>query len=151
MALLNYRTPDRAQRALRAQLAERTSARSAAAAASRSSRYLDFHGNKFTRRFDANSYVTLVEAMNSHDVGRDRGGVAAALGRVTARDARARHRQRPAVPRRRAAARSPRGIPDNIDGDRAVVLASDYGHDGFLIETLAVGMHVRRLLDAPAR
>src|SRR5690606_16924101 len=32
--------------------------------------YLDFHGNKFTRRFDANSYITLVEAMNSHDVGR---------------------------------------------------------------------------------
>ncbi len=31
--------------------------------------YLDFHGNKFTRRFDANSYLVLVEAMNSHDVG----------------------------------------------------------------------------------
>src|SRR5690554_7807551 len=26
--------------------------------------YLDFHGNKFSRRFDANSYIVLVEAMN---------------------------------------------------------------------------------------
>ncbi|MFM6973594.1 MAG: homoserine O-acetyltransferase, partial [Agromyces sp.] len=34
--------------------------------------YLDFHGNKFTRRFDANSYITLTEAMNSHDVTRGR-------------------------------------------------------------------------------
>ncbi len=41
--------------------------------------YLDFHGNKFTRRFDANSYIVLTEAMNSHDVGRGRGGIAAAL------------------------------------------------------------------------
>src|SRR5688500_19760803 len=46
--------------------------------------YLDFHGNRFTRRFDANSYITLVDAMNSHDVGRDRGGIEDALGRVTA-------------------------------------------------------------------
>ena len=47
--------------------------------------YLDFHGNKFTRRFDANSYIVLTEAMNSHDIGRGRGGVAAALARVEAR------------------------------------------------------------------
>jgi homoserine O-acetyltransferase len=37
------------------------------------------------RRFDANSYLLLSEAMNHHDVGRDRGGVAAALATVTAR------------------------------------------------------------------
>ena len=46
--------------------------------------YLDFHGNRFTRRFDANSYITLVEAMNSHDVGRGRGGVPQALARIEA-------------------------------------------------------------------
>ena len=43
--------------------------------------YLDHHAGKLARRFDANSYVVLTEAMNSHDVGRDRGGVAAALAR----------------------------------------------------------------------
>ena len=47
--------------------------------------YLDFHGNKFTRRFDANSYIVLTEAMNSHDVGRGRGGVAAALDGIRAK------------------------------------------------------------------
>ncbi len=36
--------------------------------------YLDHHGEKLVGRFDANSYVVLTKAMNSHDVGRGRGG-----------------------------------------------------------------------------
>ena len=40
-----------------------------------------------------------------------------------------------------------RGIRSTLDGDRAVVLTSDFGHDGFLIETRQVGAHLRRLLD----
>jgi homoserine O-acetyltransferase len=47
--------------------------------------YLDYHGDKLVRRFDANSYLVLSEAMNHHDVGRERGGVAAALSTVTAK------------------------------------------------------------------
>ncbi|WJM14947.1 homoserine O-acetyltransferase MetX [Microbacterium arborescens] len=107
--------------------------------------YLDFHGNKFTRRFDANSYITLVEAMNSHDVGRDRGGVDDALSRVTARtlvlgiDS---DRLFPVEGQHRIA----RGIRSTID-DAAVVISSDFGHDAFLIETPTVGAHLRRLLE----
>src|SRR5688500_14076512 len=47
--------------------------------------YLDHHAHKLARRFDAGSYVRLTQAMNSWDVGRGRGGVEAALARVTAR------------------------------------------------------------------
>ncbi len=36
--------------------------------------YLDHHKDKLAGRFDANSYLVLTEAMNSHDVGRGRGG-----------------------------------------------------------------------------
>jgi homoserine O-acetyltransferase len=43
-----------------------------------------------------------------------------------------------------------RSIPNTLDGDTAVVISSDFGHDGFLIETQVVGQHLRRLLDAPA-
>jgi homoserine O-acetyltransferase len=35
--------------------------------------YLDHHAAKLCARFDANSYLVLTEAMNSHDVGRGRG------------------------------------------------------------------------------
>ncbi|GGL75597.1 homoserine O-acetyltransferase [Curtobacterium citreum] len=108
--------------------------------------YLDFHGNKFTRRFDAASYVTLTHAMDSHDVGAGRGGVAAALGTVRARTlvvGVSSDRLFPVEDQHRIAA----GVPDALDGDRAAVIASEFGHDGFLIEHEAVGAHLRRLLD----
>ncbi len=46
--------------------------------------YLDHHGDKLARRFDANSYVVLTESMLTHDLGRDRGGVEEALAQITA-------------------------------------------------------------------
>lgn len=41
--------------------------------------YVLYQGEKFARRFDANAYLVLSEAMDTHDVGRGRGGVEAAL------------------------------------------------------------------------
>jgi homoserine O-acetyltransferase len=37
-------------------------------------------------------------------------------------------------------------LPNGIDGRDAVVLRSDFGHDGFLIENDLVGPHLARLL-----
>ncbi|WP_426725074.1 homoserine O-acetyltransferase MetX [Curtobacterium flaccumfaciens] len=109
--------------------------------------YLDFHGNKFTRRFDASSYVTLTYAMDSHDVGAGRGGVSAALGLVTARTlvvGISSDRLFPVEDQHRIAA----GVPDALDGDSAAVIESEFGHDGFLIEHEQVGAHLRRLLES---
>ncbi|WP_433929215.1 homoserine O-acetyltransferase MetX [Curtobacterium flaccumfaciens] len=109
--------------------------------------YLDFHGNKFTRRFDASSYVTLTYAMDSHDVGAGRGGVSAALGLVTARTlvvGISSDRLFPVEDQHRIAA----GVPDALDGDTAAVIESEFGHDGFLIEHEQVGAHLRRLLES---
>ncbi|TAM67530.1 MAG: homoserine O-acetyltransferase [Microbacteriaceae bacterium] len=107
--------------------------------------YLDFHGNKFTRRFDANSYITLVEAMNSHDIGRGRGGIARALERVTARTLVVgidSDRLFPVEGQATIAA----DISGNIDGDSAALISSPFGHDAFLIENDAIGTQLRRLL-----
>ncbi|WP_189350040.1 homoserine O-acetyltransferase MetX [Zhihengliuella salsuginis] len=41
--------------------------------------YLDHQATKLVGRFDANAYVVITEALMSHDVGRGRGGVDAAL------------------------------------------------------------------------
>jgi homoserine O-acetyltransferase/O-succinyltransferase len=46
-------------------------------------RYLDYHGERLVRRFDRAAYVKLLDAMDAHDVGRGRGGVAAALAAFT--------------------------------------------------------------------
>lgn len=146
MALLNYRSPtelnQRFQRSWQSGVSPLGHGGRFAVES-----YLDFHGNKFTRRFDANSYMSLVEAMDSHDVGRDRGGVEEALARVTATtlvlgvDS---DRLFPVDGQHRIA----RSIPRTLDGQESVVLHSDFGHDGFLIETEAVAHHLRRLLDA---
>jgi len=144
MALLNYRSPSelnvRFERAWQSGISPLGGGGRFAVES-----YLDFHGNKFTRRFDANSYITLVEAMNSHDVGRGRGGQAAALSRVAARalvvgiDS---DRLFPVEGQEQIAYH----VPDTLDGRVPVVIRSDFGHDGFLIEDDAVSAQLRRLL-----
>jgi homoserine O-acetyltransferase/O-succinyltransferase len=47
--------------------------------------YLHYQGDKLASRFDANSYLYLTRAMDSHDIGRQRGGVGLASARITAR------------------------------------------------------------------
>lgn len=107
--------------------------------------YLSRHGAKLVARFDAKSYRTLLAAMDAHDVGRGRGGVAPAL-----------------------AAAGPRVTGVGIPGDglypEAVVqgwvkeagaayaaLASRRGHDGFLLETEAAGALLAKALgETPA-
>jgi homoserine O-acetyltransferase/O-succinyltransferase len=146
MALLNYRSPaelnDRFERSWQSE-------RSPIAGGGRYAveSYLDFHGNKFTRRFDANSYITLVEAMNSHDIGRDRGGVVAALARVTATAlvvGITSDRLFPLSNQRFIA----ENLTTHIAGDSPAIIESEFGHDGFLIEDAAVGPHLTALLDA---
>ncbi|MQA89056.1 MAG: homoserine O-acetyltransferase [Gemmatimonas sp.] len=41
--------------------------------------YLSRHGEKLLARFDADSYLTLLETMDAHDVGKGRGGAEAVL------------------------------------------------------------------------
>lgn len=46
--------------------------------------YLRHQGRKLLERFDDDTYCTLVRAMDTHDIGRDRGGAVAALQRLAA-------------------------------------------------------------------
>ncbi|WP_159809527.1 homoserine O-acetyltransferase MetX [Cellulomonas citrea] len=92
--------------------------------------YLDHHGDKLARRFDANSYVVLTRSMITHDLGRDRGGVDAALASITAKAlvvAVDSDRLFTREQSERIAAGIPRSGPVRI-------VRSPFGHDGFLIE-----------------
>ncbi|MGV7824726.1 homoserine O-acetyltransferase MetX [Mycobacterium kansasii] len=104
--------------------------------------YLEHQGDKLLSRFDAGSYVALTETLNSHDVGRGRGGVAAAL------------RGCP-VPVVVGGITSDRLYPLRLQQELAELLPgcaglrvvdSVCGHDGFLIEIDAVGELIRQTL-----
>lgn len=105
--------------------------------------YLEYQGAKLVRRFDAGSYVALTESLSSHDVGRGRGGVAAALGSCPV----------PVVvggitSDRLYPLRLQQELADLLPGCTGLkVVESIYGHDGFLVETDAVGRLVRQTLD----
>lgn len=104
--------------------------------------YLDHHADKLARRFDAGSYVALTDTMTTFDVGRGRGGVAAALAGVR-------------VPVLVAGVDSDRLYPLELQAELASsiptaesleVVESAFGHDAFLIEIDAIAPLVTRAL-----
>ena len=106
--------------------------------------YLDHHGTKLVSRFDASSYVLLTQSMNSHDVGRDRGGVVEALRGVRAQVVVAgvdSDRLYPLSEQHKLAHLL------RVSGDRATVIRSPHGHDGFLVEVRQVAGIIGDLLD----
>lgn len=107
--------------------------------------YLDHHAGKLAGRFDANSYLVLTEAMNSHDVGRGRGGVKAALANITADVTVVAVDSDRLYPPRLSSE-----IAAAVPGARLLTVHSEYGHDGFLIEVEQVGAIVRDLLHPSA-
>jgi len=92
--------------------------------------YLDHQGNKLVRRFDANSYIAITEALMSHDVTRGRGSLEQAVSRATAEFfVAAVDSDRLYFP-----AQS-RALADALPGEVPVhVIEAPIGHDGFLTE-----------------
>ena len=96
--------------------------------------YLNYQGEKLYKRFDANTYVRLTQAMDSHDVARGRGEFAAVLGALK-------------MPALVVSVDSDVLYPPHEQEELAALLpAARYemlhtpaGHDGFLIETEALG------------
>jgi homoserine O-acetyltransferase len=109
-------------------------------------RYLDHHGDKLVRRFDANSYLVVGKAMDLHDVGRGRGGLEPALRRVAAPTLSIGISTDVLYPtyqqRQIADVLCAGGAPS-----RYVEIDSPHGHDGFLIDHIQVGAEIRRFLD----
>jgi len=144
MALLNYRSPselnERFDRSWQSEINPLGEGGRFAVVS-----YLDFHGNKFTRRFDANSYITLLEAMNSHDVGRGRKSAKAALGKIKAKTLVIGIDSDRLFP-----IENQRFIAENITselvGRKLHTIKSSFGHDGFLIEHQKVGPLLAKLL-----
>ncbi len=107
-------------------------------------RYLEYHGNKLARRFDANSYLLLTKAMDLHDLGRGRGGVRAALGRITADALVLGVNSDILYPEYQQLE-----LTDGMTNAKSTyhMIDSPHGHDAFLIEVDQVGTHLTDFLD----
>jgi homoserine O-acetyltransferase/O-succinyltransferase len=108
--------------------------------------YLDYHGEKLVRRFDANTYLILNKAMDLHDLARKRGSASDAFDRIAApvltlsidSDTLYPPYQQEHLRDELAA----RGVLFDHVG-----ITSPHGHDGFLLEPGQVGPPLTALLE----
>lgn len=107
-------------------------------------RYLRHHGDKLVARFDANAYLTLMRAMDLHDIGRGRGGERQAWERVRGRVTFVGIDDDLLYP--------PAALRDSVRRARAVGVDAHYehivsqaGHDAFLLEFDQLDRLLRRL------
>ena len=91
--------------------------------------YQQYQGEKLRRRFNAMSYYRLSEAVDSHNIGRGRGGISKALQSIEARTLVVAISSDILFP---PEAHTP--LWEHIRGAEYHLIESEFGHDGFLVE-----------------
>ncbi len=107
--------------------------------------YLEYKGRKFTERFDANSYLRIMEAMDDFDLVERFGSLERALQNVDARVLVVALSSDWLFPPERSVELA----SALLRGGKSVaccLLDAPYGHDGFLIETEQLSRVVRAFL-----
>lgn len=142
MAMVGYRSPAALGRRFgRSAAADVFGARAADPAALAVQGWVRHHGDSLTRRFDAHSYRVLLDAMDSHDIGRGRGGCRLALEQISQpvlvgsvpSDALY-------VPEDQLA------LVSQLARASLIAIDSEHGHDGFLIDAGRFEPAIRRFL-----
>ncbi len=105
--------------------------------------WLSHHGDLLNQRFDANTYLRLLDAMDSHDLGRDRGGFEAACRKL----------RQPvlvvSIPEDALYVPADQyELADALPNARLATLPSRHGHDGFLIDAAGLDPLLRDFRDA---
>ncbi|MFC4558162.1 homoserine O-acetyltransferase [Virgibacillus kekensis] len=91
--------------------------------------YLDYQGEKLINRFDPNSYLYLLQAMNGHDIGRNRDGWQNAANKLT-QPALLLSFDKDLIYEPDKVHLFSRALPNSIYRH----IETDFGHDGFLTE-----------------
>jgi homoserine O-acetyltransferase/O-succinyltransferase len=95
----------------------------------RASSYQVYQGEKLAKRFNAFTYWLLSKAMDSHNVGRKRGGLVNALDKIKAKTLVVGITSDVLFP-----VNEQKFIANQVKGAKYVEIDSIYGHDGFLVE-----------------
>jgi len=103
--------------------------------------YQRYQGDKLVSRFNPYAYFILSKTLDSQNLGRNRGGVEAALCRISARTLAVGIRSDQLFP-----PNEQERIAEGIPGGEYVEIDSFYGHDGFLLEVEKITEVVRSFL-----
>ncbi len=95
----------------------------------RASSYQTYQGEKLVKRFDAYSYYTLLNALDSHNIGRNRGGIEKALSQIRAKTLVVGIDSDILFP-----VEEQKYLAEHIPDAIYAEIHSDFCHDGFLIE-----------------
>jgi homoserine O-acetyltransferase len=104
--------------------------------------YQRYQGSKLVNRFNALCYYRLSQSMDSHDVGLHRSGVEKALQRITARTLVIGIKSDMLYPISES-----EYLKEKIRGAELLSLASDFGHDGFLLEYEKIETALKHFLE----
>jgi homoserine O-acetyltransferase len=96
----------------------------------KASSYVAYQGEKFVNRFDAHCYYKLLNALDTHNVGRYRGSLSEALGNIKAKTLVIGIDTDILIP-----ITEQEFIAAHIPNGEYAEIKSIYGHDAFLIET----------------
>jgi len=122
MAMLSYRNYDMYNRTELVDDAEKLENYGA-------SGYQKYQAEKLAKRFDADCYYTLSKAMDSHNVGRKRGGIGNALSKINAKTLVIGISSDLLFP-----IQEQKILASLIPVAELEIITSPYGHDGFLTE-----------------
>ncbi|HEV8082882.1 MAG: homoserine O-acetyltransferase [Chitinophagaceae bacterium] len=107
--------------------------------------YQRYQGDKLAKRFNAFSYYFLSKSMDSHNVGRGRGSMEAALSHIKAKTLVIGIVSDILFP-----LKEQEFIASNITGAKFRSIQSTYGHDGFLLEYERIENLITEFLNVPA-
>ena len=107
------------------------------------SSYIEHQGEKLVSRFNAYSYWLLTKSMDSHNIARGRGGkVASVLKNLS---------QRTLIIGISSDILCPlveqEMLASHISNSVLIVIDSDYGHDGFMVESGVISRHLKSWLE----
>jgi homoserine O-acetyltransferase len=110
----------------------------------RAASYQQYQGSKLCKRFNAWSYLSLTKTMDSHNVGRGRGGAVTALNKIICNTLIVGIESDLLFPVSEQAY-----LAAHIVGAQFEMIPSRYGHDGFLIEYEKLTKLLRVFLKQP--
>ncbi len=108
----------------------------------RAASYQRHQGAKFVKRFDVYSYLSIVGAFDSHDLGRGRGGVEKALKQIKCPTLVIGITSDIIIP-----PSEQKFLAEHISGGQMHLIESDFGHDGFLVESAKLNEIIKPFLE----